>query len=52
MHHEIQDSPQEKWTYHLMHHFHSIAPIILLFHESRPEKTVNHTITSTAGSTS
>ena len=27
-----------------MQHFHSITPIILLFHESRPEKTVNHTI--------
>ena len=31
-----------------MHHFYTIMPIISLFHESRPEKMVNLTITPTA----
>ena len=34
---------------HAMHSFHAIAPIILLFHESRPEKRANRIITSTCG---
>ena len=33
------------WVYHAMLHFHAITPIILLFHESRPEKKTNHAIT-------
>ena len=33
------------WAYHAMLHFHAITPIILLFHESRPEKKTNHAIT-------
>ena len=35
-----------------MHHFHVIMSIILLFHESRPEKIVNHAITQTPGGNS
>ena len=32
----------------VMHHFHVITPIILLFHESHLEKMTNHAITLTA----
>ena len=32
-----------------MLYFQAIKPIILLFHESRPEKRANHAITPTAG---
>ena len=35
-----------------MHHFHAITPIVLLFHESRPEKRTNHIITPSAGDAS
>ena len=35
-----------------MHHFHVIMSIILLLHESRPEKMVNHAITPTPGGNS
>ena len=28
-----------------MHYFHAITPIMLLFHESRPEKMASHAIT-------
>ena len=35
-----------------MHRFHVIMSIILLFHESRPEKMVNHAITPTSGGNS
>ena len=35
-----------------MHHFQVVTPIILLFHESQPEKRVNHSIKPTAGGAS
>ena len=38
--------------HHAMHYFHFITSIILLFHESRPDKRATHAITPTTGGTS
>ena len=46
-----RDTPRKR-SLHVMHHFYTITPIISLFHESHPEKIVNHSITPTAGGAS
>ena len=38
--------------HHAMHHFPTITPIILLFHESHLEEMANHSITPTPGGAS
>ena len=47
-----QTLKKERTHNEAMHHFYTITPIILLFHESCPKTMGNHTITPTAGGAS